>query len=60
MNPLRILALTAAAALGAASAHAQVARQQLVSLAQDMTYTTAEWQTRHEAITASFDAQTSL
>ncbi|HYB64898.1 MAG TPA: DUF885 family protein, partial [Steroidobacteraceae bacterium] len=41
MNAARILALTATAALAAASAHAQAAHQQLVSLAQDITYTTA-------------------
>ncbi|HEX4618650.1 MAG TPA: DUF885 domain-containing protein [Steroidobacteraceae bacterium] len=36
-----ILALTAAASLAAGAAQAQVAHQALVSLAQDMTYTTA-------------------
>jgi uncharacterized protein (DUF885 family) len=41
MNASRILALTATAALAAGTARAQAAHQQLVSLAQDITYTTA-------------------
>ncbi|HVP33167.1 MAG TPA: DUF885 domain-containing protein [Steroidobacteraceae bacterium] len=41
MNAARILGLTATAALAAGAAHAQAAHQQLISLAQDMTFTTA-------------------
>ena len=41
MNASRILALTATTALAAAATHAQTAQQRLVSLAQDLTYTTA-------------------
>jgi uncharacterized protein (DUF885 family) len=41
MNASRMLALTAMSALAAAAAHAQIPHQALVSLAQDITYTTA-------------------
>ena len=41
MNAARILGLTATAALAAGAVHAQAAHQQLVSLAQDMVFTTA-------------------
>jgi uncharacterized protein (DUF885 family) len=41
MNAARILGLAATAALAVGVAHAQAAQQQLVSLAQDITFTTA-------------------
>ena len=41
MTAARILGLTATAALAAAAAHAQTPHEELVSLAQDITYTTA-------------------
>ena len=41
MNAARILGLMATAALAAGTAHAQVAHQELVSLTQDMIFTTA-------------------